>query len=58
MKNGSWAPSAKKTMENVLKEMKNIDIIDQTVTIKSTMKQNNVIEMEKLADSILGGEQI
>lgn len=56
MQNGSWAPSAKKTMENVLKEMKNIDIIDQTVTIKSTMKQNNVIEMEKLADSILGGE--
>ena len=56
VQNGSWAPSAAKSIKDMLKEMKNIDIIEPTVTIKSTMKQNNIIEMEKLAESILGGE--
>ena len=56
VQNGSWAPSAAKSIKEILKEMKNIDIIEPTVTIKSTMKQNNIIEMEKLAESILGGE--
>ena len=38
MQNGSWAPSAEKSMKKILKDMKDIDIIDETVTIKSTMK--------------------
>jgi flavorubredoxin len=56
IENGSWAPSAKKTMQNILKEMKDINLIEPTVTIKSTMKEDNVIEMEKLANIMLGGE--
>ena len=56
IENGSWAPSAAKSIKNVLQEMDEIDIIEPTVTIKSIIKQENVIEMEKLAESILGGE--
>lgn len=56
LQNGSWAPSAAKSIKNVLQEMKDIDIIEPTVTIKSIMKQENIIEMVKLAESILGGE--
>ena len=56
IENGSWAPSAAKTMKSILQEMKDITIIEPSVTIPSTMKQDTVVEMEKLAESILGGE--
>lgn len=56
IENGSWAPSASKSMKKILQEMKDIDIIEPSVTIKSTMKQENIVQMENLAESILGGE--
>ena len=56
IENGSWAPSASKSMKNILQEMKDIDIIEPSVTIQSTMKQENIVQMERLAESILGGE--
>ena len=57
LENGSWAPSAGKTMKSVLEEMKDIQVVDPMVTIKSTMKQETIEQMEKLADSLLkGGE--
>ena len=56
MQNGSWAPSAEKSMKEILKDMKDIDIIDETVTIKSTMKEQDIANIEKLAENILGGE--
>lgn len=58
LENGSWAPSAGKTMKSVLEEMKEIQVVDPMVTIKSTMKQETIEQMEKLADSLLeGGEE-
>ena len=56
IENGSWAPSAVKTMKSVLQEMKDITIIEPSVTIQSTMKQDTVDQIEKLAENILGGE--
>ena len=56
IQNVSWAPSAEKAMKEILQDMKDIDIIDKTVTIKSTLKENNIPELEELADKILGGE--
>lgn len=56
IENGSWAPSANKSMKNILQEMKDINIIEPTVTIKSTMKQETIEQMGKLADCMLGGE--
>lgn len=56
IENGSWAPSAAKTMKNILQEMKDITIIEPSITIKSTMKQENIEQMATLAENILGGE--
>ena len=53
IENGSWAPSAAKSMKNILQEMKDIDIIEPTITIKSTMKQEDVKQMESLADNLI-----
>ena len=53
IENGSWAPSAGKCMKNVLQEMKDLKILEPVITIKSRMKDNNVEEMNKLADEIL-----
>ena len=47
IENGSWAPSAAKTMKNILQEMKDITIVEPSVTIQSTMKQDTVNQMEK-----------
>lgn len=53
IENGSWAPSAGRCMKKMLQEMKNLDIIEPTITIKSTMNEQNVEEMNKLADELL-----
>ena len=56
VENGSWAPSAGKTMKNRLQEMKDIQMVEPFITIKSTMKQENIKELQELADNMLGGE--
>ena len=53
IENGSWAPSAAKTMKGIVETFKNVTICEQTVTIKSTMKDADVEAMEKLAEEIL-----
>lgn len=53
IENGSWAPSAGRTMKNILGEMKNIEIVEPMVTIKSRMEENNIEEMNKLADELM-----
>lgn len=56
VENGSWAPSANRSMKNILQDMKDIDIIEPFVTIKSTLKLENKMAMQELVDNILGGE--
>ena len=52
IENGSWAPSAGKCMKAILSEMKNIEIIEPMVTIKSAMKEENKEELDKLAEKL------
>lgn len=52
IENGSWAPSAGRVMKEMLSAMKNVEIIEPIVTIKSRMKQSDVLAMESLAESI------
>ena len=52
VENGSWAPSAGKTMKSILLEMKDIDIIEPIITIESTMKEKNKKELEELSKNI------
>lgn len=53
VENGSWAPSAAKTMKAVLSEMKNLTICEQTVIIRSAMKPEDEAALTALADEIL-----
>ena len=52
VENGSWAPSAGKTMKSIMQEMKDIDIIEPIITIESTMKEKNKKELEELSKNI------
>ena len=52
IENGSWAPTAARTMKSILETMKNIEIVEPVVTIRSVMKDSDLPEMEKLADAM------
>ena len=53
IENGSWAPTAAKTMKDLLTQMQKIEIIEPSVTIRTTMKEADVQELEKLADELI-----
>lgn len=53
VENGSWAPVANKKMREAFEKMKNMTLCDNMVTIKSTMKEADVAQMEALADELL-----
>ncbi|MEE1313971.1 MAG: FprA family A-type flavoprotein [Lachnospiraceae bacterium] len=53
MENGSWGPVAAKKMKAVVETMKDITIVDPVITIRSTMNDENVKNMEELADALL-----
>ena len=52
IENGSWAPTAAKTMRGILDTMKNITIVEPVVTIKSALKENDIPALEELADAL------
>ena len=53
IENGSWAPCAGRVMKSMLETMKDIEIVEPMVTIRSAMKQGDIPAMEALADAIL-----
>lgn len=54
IENGSWGPTAGRTMKAILETMKNVTIVDPMVTIKSTMKGADIPALEALADMVAG----
>ena len=53
MENGSWGPIANKKMREAFEGMKKMTLCDNMVTIKSTMKESDLAQMEALADELL-----
>ncbi|MFI3240435.1 MAG: MBL fold metallo-hydrolase [Bacteroidales bacterium] len=53
IENGSWAPSAAKTMKGLLETMKGITIIDPVITIRSTYKASDEAMLNQLADNLI-----
>ena len=53
LENGSWAPCAGRIMKGMLETMKEIEIVEPMVTIRSTLKQGDIPALEALADAIL-----
>ena len=52
IENGSWAPTAAKTMRNILETMKKITIVEPVVTIKSVLKETDIPALDQLADAL------
>ena len=53
VENGSWAPCAARVMKGFVENMKNITICDNTVTIKSTLRDADMDSVNALVDEIL-----
>lgn len=52
IENGSWAPSAAKTMKKQLESFKNIEIVEPTVTIWSRLKDSDLPQLQALVDAM------
>lgn len=52
IENGSWAPMAKKCMVDLLGNMKDVTILDQAVTVKTTLNDESKGALIALLDSI------
>ena len=53
IENGSWAPSAGRVMREQLSAMKEMEVVEPTVTLRSRMKDSDLAALEALADAIL-----
>lgn len=53
IENGSWAPSAARTMKELLAQMKEIQLVEPTLTLRGAVKQSDLEALEALADTLL-----
>ena len=53
VENTSWAPSAVRTMKSEFEKMKNIKLLDKTVSIKTRLTDDSRAQLGELADEIM-----
>lgn len=53
IENGSWAPASAKQMRGQLEEMKQIEILEPVVTVKSALNEEGLDTVMQLKDNIL-----
>lgn len=53
IQNGSWAPSAAKTMRAILEGAKDLKFVEPVVTITTSMKEKDLPALEELADHLI-----
>lgn len=53
IENGSWAVTAGKVMKEMFAKSKNITWLENTVTVKSAVKPENITQIEAMADELL-----
>ena len=54
IENGSWAPQAQKIIRGKLEAFKNIEILENSVTIRSSVSNENKAQIKELAKSLVG----
>ncbi len=52
VENGTWAPSAARTMRALLEPLKEVTILEQTVTIKTTLNDDSRAALKQLAAAL------
>ena len=53
VENGSWAPTSGGLMREILSSCKNMNILSDALTIKSSLKDEQMAHLEELVDSIV-----
>ena len=53
MENGTWAATSARQMGAMLEKCKNLTVLEQKVTIKSSLKEQQMAEIEALADALV-----
>ncbi|MFU7515166.1 FprA family A-type flavoprotein [Clostridium sp. HCS.1] len=53
IENGSWATQSGKLMGEFLDGMKNMNVLDDKLSLVSSMKEDNVVDMDALVDSVI-----
>ena len=57
MENGTWAPVAGRQMREIFAGMKNIELLEEGVTIRSAVKEAQEASLEALAEKIASSLQ-
>ena len=52
IENGTWAPVAGKVMRDMLEGMKDITVLDDVVSIKTSLTVENLTQLEQLAETL------
>ena len=55
MESGSWAVLSGKQMKEVLGNLKNTVLLEESVSMKSSVKQEQLEEIERLAEALAAG---
>lgn len=53
IQNGSWAPTCGKQMREILEKIKGSKILDDAICIKSTMKDEQFVQMDNVVNTIV-----
>ena len=53
IENGSWAATSGKLMREILAKLKNITVLENTVSLKSSLKEGQLPALDALADAII-----
>ena len=53
IQNGSWAPTCGSAMKTILEPLKGTEIIDESVCIKSALKEEQLADLECVSDKII-----
>ena len=52
LENGTWAPSAARAMKEIIGKMKDIELVEPVVTIRSRMKQEDMPSFDRLVKAL------
>ncbi|MDP4133556.1 MAG: flavin reductase [Bacillota bacterium] len=58
IENGSWAPTSKNLMSEIFKPLKNITVLEETLSIKSGLKPENEAALNALAESVIASSKL
>ena len=53
IENGTWAPNSAKCMKNILNSMKNINIIEPVISIRSKLSDEKYLQLHEVAEMLI-----